>query len=710
MVTIDSINHYCSVNVTGLSDDKIKTVLQNSGLTKREAEIYIIIARHGALTGSEVTKLMKKDKAQVFRSLKNLQAKNFVDSTLEFPTRYVVIPFERILERLLKTRQKEIDLIQDSKEELLKKMHEKQSSHSDDGLEKFVVVKGKKRIYSKLTQMLKKTKKQLSVATTISDLIYNDRMGFFDGAFNHPLRLQIKYRFLVDFSEQNLKAMNVFLERIGKDDFDFKVKNPELGLEIFPKLVAKDNEELLLFIRPLTNKIDEDEVCLWTNCKTIVQTFTTVFEQLWKNSTEIQKLIHSIEADKLEANSLITENVKTIEEKYKRILRKAKKEIMIVVPAKSLESFWKSSPPLKEWKEQGVSVKIMATLTKENMEITRQLANFCEIRHVAVSKMGTTVVDDKYLFQFQKMANNQEKRRVTASLKSPFFTDEFEYVHKMKLVLDDLWCNAIPPAPFMLESLIQKPNTASNGFSNHSKECSARADSQSHNSDNPYEKLNFPVDRKPRIITEQEILNGISSAKRNPVKTPSENKPVFYGKHAMAVIHPPDYLNLPKMVINVFHLNEKSSFGAEDRIIISLWLDTPKGKAFVPVAIVQNRPILVNERKSLFADNPASTNLQIFKKEELQIQSHDNVLFVGWTRPIHLHENYTLPPSCLLFEGYGEVRTGVVRPTLPSGVTHTWEYNGLYAFVTFFHPSAKYSGPGTDGKLARELIITVDAS
>ena len=65
-----------------------------------------------------------------------------------------------------------------------------------------------------------------------------------------------------------------------------------------------------------------------------------------------------------------------------------------------------------------------------------------------------------------------------------------------------------------------------------------------------------------------------------------------------------------------------------------------------------------------------------------------------------------LPPASVLFEGYGKIVSGVTKTTVPSGRKVTTEYNGLEAFVTFFHPSSKYSGPGTDGLLARDAITT----
>ena len=39
-----------------------------------------------------------------------------------------------------------------------------------------------------------------------------------------------------------------------------------------------------------------------------------------------------------------------------------------------------------------------------------------------------------------------------------------------------------------------------------------------------------------------------------------------------------------------------------------------------------------------------------------------------------------------------------------AGVKNWVEFNALEALVTFFHPSSKYSGPGTDGLLLRDWV------
>jgi len=98
----------------------------------------------------------------------------------------------------------------------------------------------------------------------------------------------------------------------------------------------------------------------------------------------------------------------------------------------------------------------------------------------------------------------------------------------------------------------------------------------------------------------------------------------------------------------------------------------------------------------------------LVKKNEFHVQIQHNILFAGWTVPIPLSpQQYILPPSCILIEGYGNVKTGKYTVGNPSGYTNTNEVNYFEAFVTFMHPASKYTGPGTDGFFYREFLSTI---
>lgn len=88
------------------------------------------------------------------------------------------------------------------------------------------------------------------------------------------------------------------------------------------------------------------------------------------------------------------------------------------------------------------------------------------------------------------------------------------------------------------------------------------------------------------------------------------------------------------------------------------------------------------------------------------MQVHGNTLLAAWTVPIPLlFKSYVIPPAAILFEGYGDVKTAKIVDIRPDGSGCTVEFNSLEAFVTFMHPSGKYTGPGTEGVLNREVIM-----
>ena len=677
-----------------MSEETIKKVLRNSGLTEKEAEVYIFLARHDVRKGTEIARLMRKDKAQVFRILRRLQAKGFVEATLDFPTRFTIVPFENVIDSIVKTKQEEVAFIKETKKDLLDYLSKKRQAAP---LEKFVVIKGNKRIYSKISQIIKDTKQQLSVATTVSDLLRGDRFGILDVVFNHPLRAQIEFRFLTEISEQNLNALKALLDNVPKSGFNLKARNPDLGLSLFPRMITRDNEEILFFTSPRTDRTGKNDVCLWTNCKTLVKTFTAVFEDLWLNSKDLPAKIAEIEAYKPAVGTRVTKDVEVAEEKCEKALRVAEKDIVMITSAKNLISFWKSKPLLKEWANRGVSVRIMAPITKDNFEAVEQLSKFCEVKHVPSSQVATTVVDGKHLFHFKIPATNQEEK-FESSFKTSFFSNDFEYVNSVKDMLDNLWKTAQSPSPIILKSIIPPPPVRTSNVSmNFPPEGLGK----------PLNKIVAPIKQMVGSVTEEEIMAKIDNAARHPVKDPFKEKAVFYGKSAIAIIHPPDHLKLPKMILQVVALNEKSSFGPENWLSIFLWLDSPQVKGFIPVARVQDRPIKLELRTAAFVGTPAATNFQVITKDEFQVQAHGNILFAGWTKPIQLLSGkYTLPPACILFEGYGEVESGFLRMESPLGFGQKWEFNNSGAFVTFFHPSSKYSGPGTDGRISRELVIT----
>ncbi len=93
--------YYGGINV---SEDIVKEVLRDFGLTQKEIEIYIFLAKHNPIKGGEIAKRTKTHRALVYRILGSLQRKGLVETTLESPTRFQATPFESILDQNIRAK------------------------------------------------------------------------------------------------------------------------------------------------------------------------------------------------------------------------------------------------------------------------------------------------------------------------------------------------------------------------------------------------------------------------------------------------------------------------------------------------------------------------------------------------------------------------------------------------------------------------------
>jgi sugar-specific transcriptional regulator TrmB len=631
-----------------------------------DAQIYILLAKRGPQRATEIGKVLKMSKPQLYRSLKNLESKGVVSATLEHPAKFSALPFEKALDLLSKAQMKkaleEAQRIQENKDELLASWESLAIGSFSDTSEKFMVIEGRNNIYARIQRMMTEAKSQISTMTTVPSLIRADQFGIFDIGFQNSLESKVKFRFLTELSEQNVPAMKAFLKEAAEVNLSFEGRNPDLGLRLFPRMVIRDEDEILFFIKSTVgtsaSATEKDNACIWTNCKDLVKAFMGVFEQLWRNSTDVEKKIEDIEAGRMTPKTYVIEDVETAKKKYDEALRSAKEEIVILTSSQGLFGYWKDMASLKNLIERRVSVKIMAPITNHNLKAAQQLSEYCEVRHISMGYLGTTMIDGKHLFQFTNATQGEMPRS-----ENIFYTNDSEYVGRMKGMLNDILKSASALSDVTLNTIL-RPIAFTGGYP---KSDSAAAE---------------------RIKKEDET------------KLHSKSGWFGHGTIGKAIIHPPSHLNLPNMMIHVKKIADDAAFGGHDVVVFFLSLPTPTGQRFVPVAIINNGERSIVMEKVGYAGTPAAQNILFVKPEQLEVWKQGNTLFAGWTVSTSLlPSKYTLPPSCILFEGVGEPTHHEGTSYSLSGPRITGSGNSYEAFVTFINPSMNYVGPGTDGFL-----------
>lgn len=88
----------------GLTVERIIKILKNLGLTQTGAEIYIFLAKNGPKAKPEIESSTKIFSLQLVQELSSLQEKGFINSIAKEETVFSAIPFEQVLDNLIKTR------------------------------------------------------------------------------------------------------------------------------------------------------------------------------------------------------------------------------------------------------------------------------------------------------------------------------------------------------------------------------------------------------------------------------------------------------------------------------------------------------------------------------------------------------------------------------------------------------------------------------
>ena len=415
-----------------------------------------------------------------------------------------------------------------------------------------------------------------------------------------------------------------------------------------------------------------------------------VFEDLWHNSTDIQLKIAEIETGKSLPKTYVFANAEKASEKYNESIRLASKEVTILTSSQALIDMTKQHQLLADWSKKQTAVRIMAPITRNSLNAIRQLLQFCQVKHVPVGYLDTTIVDGKEMFQFKNPSFGSEQLGLQC-FENAFYSNDFEYVEKTKKMLDDMWRNAQAPPAISFESP-KEPYSY---------------DSEILAENYPTRKILGLKVADIKRLTEKEVIAKIIHGRKLHVKNPEKDTHKMYSSAGSAIIHPPSYLNLPDLMLEISQIERQSSLGAANVLTVYQWLNTEKGIGYAPIAYMLTNVKAFQVMRMLHKDAPAGGNVHLVKEDELQIRVHGNTMFAGWTFPIPLFpRKFTLPPACLTLEGYGIVHPVGYTMRTYIGSKIKVEKNYFDAFVTFMHPSSKYSGPGTDGFFCRDYIVT----
>lgn len=271
-------------------------VLKNFGLTDKESQVYIYLAKSCIQKAGNISKSLRMHKAQVYRILRNLRRKGLVRSTFEVPMRFEAVPFEGCLDLMIKAKKEEATFLEGKRDELVSCWNSINSACPAFHSGRFMIVEGRNNLYSMIFQMIERAEREVLAIIDSLGLIQAVQMGLLDILE----KTETSFRFLTEITKENLQMIKPILEKMTTKNKDFTVNHVGLVSGICPRFIIRDDKEAIIFLshEEASSTDSKHENGIWTN-RTAVFYTKSFFEELWHKSTNINKRILELEAENL---------------------------------------------------------------------------------------------------------------------------------------------------------------------------------------------------------------------------------------------------------------------------------------------------------------------------------------------------------------------------------------------------------------------------
>jgi len=268
--------------------ETIENTLQKLGLSKNEIKVYVYLARTGMRKASEISEAISLHRTETYRILRDLEKIGLVSSVFEKPLKFIATPFEKAIDLLIKTKKLRLQLLERKKEGLVDLWVSLPKPEVEFvNREVFQILEGEEQINLKANEILAKTKGEIWVFLSDSDISRFYHSGFLD-----KLERFAKKDLSVQLLTNNSAKSRFFVEKLKLNGAKCLSTCPS----DLPSFIIVDQEQLLFSIKRNNEQNDDVEekrkklAALWTNYEAFIKALSALFTGLWSTEMRLKPL------------------------------------------------------------------------------------------------------------------------------------------------------------------------------------------------------------------------------------------------------------------------------------------------------------------------------------------------------------------------------------------------------------------------------------
>ena len=425
-----------------MSRENIRHALGEFGLTEKESDVYILLAREGVLKGLDISKRLRMHKAQVYTILKNLQSKGAVETTLEAPARFTAVPFANLLDLFIRTKKEQASSMEKQRDTLFSSWESVKLGGPTSPIEKFLAVRGTNNVNLTISGMMEQANKELRMIMTPLDVIRAERLDYIETLSRLKKDSAFRCRILTHISKENLNIVKNSAKPRSTRHVAIEWRHIGSESATLPRIIMKDGEEVFILQSEETTVPPRWDNGLWTNSKLITHVTSRLFEELWIKSANAKERIAQIDVGKSLGKSVTINDASSAHKLYIDTLAQTSNEIITITP--SINSFTHlGNHSMQSLSIKGVNVRAMFPIDAANIDHAIALSKYCKVRDPSVNYLAVTLVDGKHVFRFGTKVPDAESTDPLKYFQDMYYSNEKEQVEKMAEMLEGLWQRSV---------------------------------------------------------------------------------------------------------------------------------------------------------------------------------------------------------------------------------------------------------------------------
>ena len=407
-----------------MSTERLTKRLQELGLEKTEAELYIFLSAMGPTPARMVARRFNQNRMKSYRNLKVLEEKGLVQSLMGRPVRYVATPLGDVLNKQKGGLKQKLTDLEENSKILIEEWKNIASGAAQPTEEesRFRIFQGRQQVFDLLLEMCDKAEEEVRLVTTTRDLARLSLWGV-DDRFKSLVQRGKKVRVLTQIDADGLKEVEPYIGLV-------ETRHVTLSTPI--RFAIIDSKETLTTVAmddsmSMTTKADTG---LWTDALSYVAAMKIFFDALWSLAPDAASMVQSIKTGEPTQEIITYMTQEEYTSLFQEMSGRAKHTIDIMT--KNATMLPLSLEDLQATTEKGLKIRI---LTKTDQETLPKIGKIIDHNIVVAENAVTTdivllIIDEKEALMNVPYRDLQ-KRTVWSNISA--------YVGTMQLIFKDYW-------------------------------------------------------------------------------------------------------------------------------------------------------------------------------------------------------------------------------------------------------------------------------